>query len=117
MATNNIPAVDAFKHSIRPMGFNILVGLPPKESKIGSIIIPDATSDRERLAQIKGRLLAMSPAAFDFADFPEGARPVVGDAVMFAKYGGTVLEDENGNEMRLLLDKDLTAVLEESADA
>jgi len=111
-----IPTVEHYKHAIRPMGFNILVGLPPKETKIGSLIIPDAVSDRDRLAQIKGRLLAMSPAAFDFADFPENARPQIGDAVMFAKYGGTVLEDEAGNEMRLLLDKDLTAVIEEKAD-
>ncbi len=109
----DIPPLDSYDPGIRPSGFNLLIGLPPKAHTVGSIIIPDNISDRERLSQIEGRLVAMSPACFDFAHFPEGSKPKIGDRVMFAKYGGVVVQRPDGNEYRLITDKDLTAVVEE----
>ncbi len=104
-----IPPLEAFNPGIRPTGFNVLVGLPPHETvTAGGIIIPDTTSDRERLGEVRGRIVAMSSACFDFADFPEDTRPKVGDAV--------VTDGEDGNEFRLLIDKDITAVIEENDD-
>jgi len=109
-----IPPLDAFKPGIKPTGFNILVGLPFKEvTTAGGIIIPDNVSDRDRLSEVRGRILAMSPACFDFADFPESDKPKVGDAVVFAKYAGVVTEGEDGSECRLILDKDVCAVIQE----
>lgn len=112
-----IPALDAFAPGLRPTGFNILVGLPPAEGKIGSIIIPTGVGERERMGQVRGRIVAMSPAAFDFADFPEETRPQVGNAVVFAKFSGIVTEGADKQEYRLLLDKDICAVIEEKTDA
>ena len=110
-----IPPLEAFNPGIRPTGFNILVGLPPKESKVGSIIIPDSTNDRERLGEVRGRIVAMSPACFDFADFPKEERPVVGSAVVFARFAGIVTEGADGLEYRVLADKDIVAMIEEDA--
>lgn len=111
-----IPALDTFKPGIRPTGFNILVGLPPKESKTaGGIILPDSTNDRERLGEVRGRIVAMSPACFDFADFGDAQKPAVGDVVVFAKFGGIVTDGADGNEYRVLIDKDIVAVVEEAA--
>ena len=110
-----IPTLDECKPGIRATGFTVLVALPPKEEKIGSIIIPDNTNDRERMAHVRGRIVSASPAAFDFASFPDGSVPSVGDAVIFAKFGGIVTEGDDGKEYRLLNDKDILAVIEEEA--
>ena len=110
-----IPPLEAYKPGIKPTGFNILVGLPFKEvTTLGGIIIPDNVSERDRLSEVRGRILAMSPAFFDFADFPEDQKPKVGDAVVFARFAGVVTEGEDGSELRLLLDKDVCAVIEEA---
>lgn len=116
MATNNIPALAECKPGIKPTGFNVLVCLPPKETTTaGGIILPDTSSDRERLGEVRGRLVGASPAAFDFATFPDGERPSVGDAVIFAKFAGIITEGDDGKEYRLLLDKDISAIIEEAA--
>lgn len=110
-----IPALNDCDPGIRPTGFNVLVALPGKEEKIGSIIIPPNISDRERMVQVEGRLVACSPAAFDFARWPNDDMPKPGDAVMFAKLAGIVVSGRDGHEYRLLDDKSITAVVEEAA--
>lgn len=110
-----IPKMQDCAPGIRPTGFNVIVALADNEKKIGSIIIPDNISDRDRLAQVEGRLVGVSPAAFDFAHFPEGTKPQPGDAVMFAKFAGIIINGKDGKEYRLLLDKDVSAVIEEDA--
>lgn len=112
-----IPALADCKPGLKPTGFNILVALPDMEMTTpGGIILTTQTSDRERVAEVRGRLVAMSPAAFDFAEFPEDDRPKVGDAVIFSKFGGIVTTGVDGREYRILLDKDLCAVIEETTD-
>ena len=112
-----IPPLGAFNPGIRASGFNVLIGLPFKETVTdGGIIIPDSVSDRDRLGEVRGRIVSMSPACFDFADFPEDQKPKVGDAVIFARHSGIVTEGEDGREMRLILDKDICGVIEEGAD-
>lgn len=113
MMKPRIPTFEECQPGIRPTGFNVLVALSDKEGKIGSIIIPDTIDERDRLAQVHGRLIAVSPAAFDFAHFPEGERPKPGDAVMFAKFGGIIVKGNDEREYRLLTDKDISAVVEE----
>lgn len=109
-----IPKITDCAPGIKPTGFNVLVATPAQEGRVGSIIIPDNISDRDRLAQVEGRLVGVSPAAFDFAHFPAGTKPTEGDAVMFAKFAGVVVTGRDGKEYRLLLDKDVTAVIEEA---
>ncbi len=108
-----IPDMSTCAPGINPTGFNVLVAIAEQAGRVGSIIIPDNISDRDRLAQVEGRLVGVSPAAFDFAHFPEGTKPKSGDAVMFAKFAGVVVKGRDNKEYRLLLDKDITAVIEE----
>jgi co-chaperonin GroES (HSP10) len=115
----NIPPIPPLEHyapGLRPTGFNVLVGLPDKEAKIGSIFIPEHSADKEAMVQVRGRIVAISPAAFDFADFGANV-PVAGDAIVFAKLAGVKVEGSDGREYRLLLDKDVSAVIEEAQHA
>lgn len=108
-----VPPLSAFEPGLRPTGFNILVGLPPAEKMIGSIIVPDNVSDRERLGEVRGRIVAMSSACFDFAEFGKDERPKVGDAIIFSKFAGVVTQGDDGNEYRVILDKNVVAVIDE----
>lgn len=110
---SHVPPLSAFKPGLRATGFNILVGLPPGEKKIGNIIIPDNVSDRERLGEVRGRIVDMSPACFDFADFGDDYKPKIGDSIIFSKFLGVVTTGEDGNEYRIILDKNVVAVIEE----
>jgi len=102
------------KPGIKPMGFNVLVAVEPVTDKIGSVFIPDHAQDKERLIQVRGRIVATSPAAFDFANFGENA-PAAGDAVQFAKLAGLMTKGADGRDYRLLLDKDIAAIIDEEA--
>lgn len=59
-----------------------------------------------------GRIVAVSPLAFNFARWPENSiPPQVGDVVLFAKYAGGVFAGADGREYRLVKDKDITGVI------
>lgn len=98
---------------IAPTEFKCLV-LPMviDEKSKGGIILPDETKDRDQYAQMEGTLIAVSPLAFTYADWPDGAMPPKpGDRVLFAKYGGIVRKGKDGKDYRLVNDKDISGVL------
>lgn len=98
---------------ILPTEFKVLVRAKAVDEKTaGGIIIPDQTKERDQHAQVEGVLVAVSPLAFTYADWPEGAdRPKPGDRVLFAKYAGTNVRGKDGVDYRIVNDKDLSALL------
>lgn len=111
-----IPKLEDCRPGIMPRGFNVLVVVEPVEEKIGSVYIPDSARQKEELIQVRGRIIDMSPAAFDFAEFGE-AKPKIGDAIQFAKLGGVQTKGADGLAYRLMTDKDVAAVIDEEAFA
>ena len=109
----HIPELSECNPGIAPMEYNCLVAPESAETKTaGGIILLDKTAETEALASQKGRLVALSPHAFSYAEWPEGARkPEVGDAVLFAKYAGGLIDGSDKREYRVLKDKDIIAVL------
>jgi chaperonin GroES len=101
------------KSGIRPSEFKVLIKPKTVEEKTkGGIILPDEHKDREQFAQMEGELIAVSPLAFSYADWPEGAdKPKPGDRVLFAKFSGAKVTGMDGVEYRLTNDKDVAAVL------
>lgn len=103
---------------ITPTEFKVMIDPTPVESKIGSIIIPDTTKEREEYAQIKGRVVAVSPLAFSYATADEwtaagAAKPKPGDTVLYAKYAGVRVKGKDGKDYLIVNDKDITATIEE----
>lgn len=92
--------------------YNVAILPDEVETKTaGGIIL--VTNDRDEWAVQEGVIDALSPHAFSYAEWPEGARvPQVGDRVMFAKYAGTIVE-RNGVKVRICKDKDIVAVIEQ----
>lgn len=84
------------------------------EKTKGGIILPDEHKDRQQFAQMEGLLVAVSPLAFtyaDKADWGEHPKPKPGDKVMFAKYAGAAVKGRDGEDYRIINDKDISAVL------
>lgn len=66
------------------------------------------TTERERMAQVKGVLVAAGGNAFQ--DWHEPI-PKVGDTVFYAKYAGMNVLAKDGTELRLAQDKDISAIV------
>jgi chaperonin GroES len=100
---------------IRPIEFNVLVRPQAIEEKTkGGLILPDQTKEADKYAQQRGTIVALSPLAFTYADWPEGSfLPVVGQDVLFGKYAGTLVKDDDGTEYRLVKDKEIAAVIDQ----
>lgn len=103
---------------INPTEFKVLIDPTPIQAKIGSIFIPETTQDSEKFAQIKGRIVAVSPLAFIYASKEEwdaaGAeKPKPGDLILYAKYAGVRVKGKDGKEYVLANDKDICALIEE----
>lgn len=95
-----------------PMEFNVVVKPKAIEEKTaGGVFLPTTATDREKLAVVEAELVAVSPHAFTYADWPEGARkPEVGDQVIIAKHAGAI-HSRNGTDYRIVKDKDIVAIV------
>jgi co-chaperonin GroES (HSP10) len=97
-----------------PTEFCVVVEMDAAPDKVGSILMPTVVADRDKLAADEGLLVAVSPLAFTYDNWPEGSRkPQVGDRVVFRKFAGLLRTNkENGKDFRLLNDKDIVAIVE-----
>lgn len=95
---------------LSPVEYKILIEpAEVEEVSQGGIVLAVKTTEREAMAQVRGRLVAIGGNAFE--DWL-GAVPEVGDSVYYAKYAGLMVKGEDGKEYRLANDKDITAIIE-----
>lgn len=94
---------------IDPVEYKVLVLPDPVEevSKGGIVLSVESVKERERMAQVKGTLVAVGGNAFE--DW--NSKPEPGNRVMIAKYAGVVAPGADGKEYRLCNDKDICAVI------
>ena len=92
-----------------PVEYKVLIK-PEDVEKVsaGGIVMATTTTDRDKMAQVKGQLIAVGGNAFE--DW-KGMAPEVGDFVYYAKYAGLMVKGEDGQEFRLANDKDITAII------
>lgn len=101
---------------ISPVEYNIVVRMDPVEEKTaGGLYLPQTKTERDKLAADEGTIVAASPLAFTYADWPEGSRvPQVGDRILMAQFDGRIWE-RGGVTYRLIKDKSVIAVVEQPA--
>lgn len=86
---------------------------PVEKTTAGGIIIPDTTTRKEQAGTEEGTILALGDT---FAkDFGGSVIPEVGDKVYFAKYAGKFIKGENDEDLVLLNDEDIVAIIKEDA--
>lgn len=110
---------------IEPFEFKVLV--LPDESEVSiaarraNIMVPDNAQSMYQAGTVTGTIIAVSPAAFSYHEWPETTpMPVAGDRVVFARYAGMLVKGrptrndkghEERREYRLLNDKDIAGIL------
>lgn len=100
---------------LRPMEYNVLVLPSEVEAQTaGGIILADETLEKEEFQRVEGTLVATSPLAFSYADWPDdSAMPQVGQRVVFSKYQATRYTGKDGKEYWLMKDKSIEGVMED----
>ena len=94
---------------LSPVEYKILIESEEVERKTESgIILTDKVTDREKMAQVRGKLIAVGGNAFEDWLPPI---PKVGDVVSYAKYAGLIVKGSDEKEYRLANDKDITAIV------
>ncbi|MDB5584306.1 MAG: hypothetical protein JWR80_9482 [Bradyrhizobium sp.] len=108
-----IPELSDCSPGVEPVEYNVVVAPEDTEQVTrGGIILTNIAKETNDLASQKGRLVAVSPHAFTYATWAEGSRmPQIGDAVLFAKYAGALVNGADGKDYRIVKDKDIIAVL------
>ena len=96
------------RHSLE---FNVIVEQDAVKDKTdGGLILID--QEKQKHQTTRGTIVAISPLAFSYAEWPEGTSPPkVGDRVAFAQYGGPFIDGQDEKKYRVLKDKDIVAVL------
>jgi chaperonin GroES len=93
---------------IQPVEYKVLIKPEVVEAKTaGGLYLPEQSQDKEKMAQVRGALVAIGGNAFEDWCGP----PSIGDNVYFAKYAGYVVKGVDGEEYRLANDKDIAAII------
>jgi chaperonin GroES len=101
-------------NGIRPTEFKVLIRQDTMKDKTeGGVWLPEPAIDDQQRAMMKGVIISMSPAAFSYHLWNEGARlPQVGDRVVYARYSGSDIVGKDKIKYRLINDKDIGAVID-----
>lgn len=95
---------------MQPLDLRVLV-LPDSPEKItaGGIILPEPEVDKKAMAMTFGTLVAIGENAWEEATSRSASfvRPVAGDRIIFAKYGGVEIKGRDGVKYRLMNDDDI----------
>ncbi len=94
---------------IVPIGTRVLVRPERVDEKTKSgVWIPEQARERMATESIRGEIIAVGEFAW-----VELTKKLVekGDHVIFAKWGGLVVKDDDGTDYRLLNDEDVLAVI------
>lgn len=98
------------KSGIKPLEFRALIKPTPVEERTkGGIIIPNQFKDREKYQVDTGVIIATGALCFTNPDWTD--KPKVGDRVMFNRYAGDLIKGQDGEDYRLLNDREIAAVV------
>ncbi len=106
-----IPTLENCEIDFYPVEYNVIICPESVEEKTrGGLILPESVKETEELAKSWGLLVAKSPLAFNYDEWPENAdKPKPGDHVFYARYAGTMIE-HGGKQYRIMKDKDVALV-------
>ena len=100
---------------VSPLGYKVLVLPKEVEAKTkGGLLLPESKVEKDGFQRREGIVVAASPMAFTFPDWPDGARkPQVGDRVMFARYQADEIAGKDGQSYWIMEDKAIMATIED----
>ena len=99
---------------LRPVEYKVIV-LPEEAERTtkGGLLLAETTIEKNEFGRTEGVLVAVSPMAFKFEDWPDDApTPAVGDRVMFSRYNAHEFTGRDGRKYWIMNDKAVMAVME-----
>ena len=118
MSENQISTPIELRPGIIPLEFKVLVKPSDAEvdpalarAKKAGIQLPQDVLERELMAQIVAEFVAAGGNAFE--DWKDARLPSPGDKVLIAKYAGITVKGADGQEYRMLNDKDISGIITE----
>ncbi len=98
------------KVNLKPLADRVVVQpLESEEMTAGGIVLPDTAKEKPQ----KGKILAVGPGKKDESGSVIPMEVEVDDVVLFAKYAGTELKLEEDQEVLILRESDILAVIVE----
>ncbi len=94
--------------TLKPLGDHIVVEPIKDELSAGGIALPETAKDEPQ----RGVVLAVGPGVRDGIGQRLKMDVVVGDEVLFARYGGSALKHE-GKKLLILQEDEILAILED----
>lgn len=101
---------------LRPLDLRVVVRPDTAEEKTaGGIILTGSEVEKNKYAMCKGTLIAVGENAWEEASARSAAfvKPIPGDRVMIAKYGGVMFKGPDGVDYRIMNDDDIVGKLED----
>ena len=104
--------MNANNSGITPAGHRVLIRPEevPMQTASGIIVHVPTSLEKEEMAQIYGRIVAIGPECWPDATAPWAC---VGDRVVFGKYSGLIFPGKDGAKYRIINDRDVVAVINE----
>ncbi|AMV22115.1 co-chaperone GroES [Planctomyces sp. SH-PL14] len=91
--------------SLKPLDDRVVVQpMEAEERTAGGIVLPDAAKEKPQ----RGKVVAVGPGRLLDSGERCAVSVVVGDEVLFGKYGGTEIEVD-GQEVKILRESDILA--------
>ena len=110
---SSVPEVKDCRPGIRITEYNVVIAPAIVEEKLGSILLADESKDRLKDSAQLGRLVAVSPVAFNYEHWPvDEYPPQVGDIVWYARFAGAPFTGADGKVYRIVKDKDIIGSIE-----
>jgi len=96
---------------ISPFEYKVVLKVKEQEEKTeGGILLPDSIKEKEKYAISYGTLVAIGEIAFTDPDWLD--KPKLGDFLMFDKYAGTLVKGNDGQDYRVMNDKEIVAKID-----
>lgn len=108
-------------HGLTPIKYRVIVRPEHDDGTITTasgftLLKPDQTTERDQMSVVEGEIIAVSPMAFTWDEWPKDAPPPkAGDWVVFASYSGKLIKGNDGEEYRIMNDDDIMAVRDRDA--
>ena len=98
---------------ITPIEYNVVVKPEKVEERTkGGLFLPDQAHDTDQHGHQRGTVDAVGGEAFAFENAQKwNDAPKPGDRVIFIKYAGTLVQGDDGEDYRVMKDKDVLGVL------
>jgi chaperonin GroES len=91
--------------SLKPLDERVVIRpVDAEETTAGGIVLPDTAKEKPQ----RGKVLAVGPGRLLDSGERVAISVVVGDEVLFSKYGGTDIEVD-GQEVKILRESDILA--------